>query len=175
MYLIIGLGNPGAKHKNTRHNVGAAFIEYMRARLGLESFEHDAKNKSWHVKHDTIALATLNTFMNNSGEAVMLLKKHFKIPSQHLWVAHDEIDLMLGSFKLVKDRGAAGHHGVESIIDTIKTKNFNRVRIGIQPEFGKPAATDAFVLGAFNKKEREIIERVFEEAYDTLKAALKIK
>lgn len=175
MYLIVGLGNPGSKYKDTRHNIGVRFIEYLHTRWDFETLLHDAKNKAWHSKRDHVALATLDTPMNASGEAVMLLKKHFKIPSQHLWLVHDEIDLTLGTFKLAKDRGAAGHHGVESVINTIKTKNFNRLRLGIQPEFGKPALVDTFVLGKFSKDEQKIIERVFEEASEEFKTALKLK
>lgn len=175
MYLIVGLGNPGAKYKHTRHNIGAQFVQYLATRWNFGILEHDQKNKSYHTKHDAIALATLDTFMNNSGESVMLLKKYFKIPSQHLWVAHDDIDLALGTFKLAKNRGSAGHHGVESIIDTLKTKNFNRVRIGIQPEFGKPTTVDSFVIGKMNKAEHKTIEGVFEEASQAIEIALKIK
>lgn len=150
MIIIVGLGNPGKKYEKTRHNVGQRVIDEL------------AKRK---VRKFTIAKP--QTFMNNSGKAVKALVNFYKTKSDNLWVIHDDIDLPIGTFRTCQGRGSAGHKGVESIIKELKTKGFNRIRIGIQPKAGKPKQVDKFVLQNFTKEEekilKEIIQQVIEE------------
>ena len=102
--------------------------------------------------------------MNRSGEAVMKAVSFYKIKPADLWVVHDDIDLPLGEFKISKNRGSAGHKGVDSIIKKLGTKDFNRVRIGICPLKGKPEAVEKFVLQNFTKSEEKILEEVIKNA-----------
>ncbi len=156
MILIVGLGNPGQKFQKTRHNIGFRVVDEL------------AENKTGQFM-----IAKPQTFMNESGRAVKKLVAKFKIPTANLWVVHDDIDLPLGKFKISQGRGSAGHKGVQSIINELKTKDFNRVRIGICPKTGKPKTVEKFVLQNFTKEEetvlKEVIEEVVEEVVEEIK------
>lgn len=151
MILIVGLGNPGKKYQRTRHNVGFRMIDEL------------AKKKA-----KDFIIAKPQTFMNNSGKAVKATVSYYKIKADDLWVIHDDIDLPIGTFKISKNRGSAGHKGVQSIINELKTKDFNRIRIGIQPKTGKPKQVDKFVLQNFTKNEEKIIKEVVEETIQSI-------
>ncbi|MDD2696593.1 MAG: aminoacyl-tRNA hydrolase [Candidatus Pacebacteria bacterium] len=156
MILIVGLGNPGGKYRDTRHNVGSEIIDELNL-LNLRN----------------VVLAKPRTFMNESGKAVKeLLKKH-RLESDDLVVIHDDIDIPLGKIRIVKNRGAAGHKGVESIIKEINSQNFIRLRIGIKPEKGKPKNPENFVLQNFNKKEEKILEEVIKKTVQAVEVFLK--
>ena len=147
MKVIVGLGNPGKKYEKTRHNVGQRVIDAL------------AKTKTRNF-----IIAKPQTFMNSSGKAVKSLVDFYKIRPDNLWVIHDDIDLPINEIRISKNRGSAGHKGVESIIKELKTKDFNRVRIGILPKTGKPKAIESFVLQNFTKKEEKIIKEVIDKA-----------
>ena len=146
MFLIVGLGNPGEEYKHTRHNVGFMALDALK-KLELPN---------------TI-FAKPQVFMNNSGKAVKSLTKNYKLQTKNLVVVHDDIDLPLGVFKISRNRGSAGHKGVQSIIDELKTKDFNRIRIGICPQAGKPKQVDKFVLQNFTKGEEKILKEVIKQ------------
>ncbi|MEK9135045.1 MAG: aminoacyl-tRNA hydrolase [Patescibacteria group bacterium] len=148
MILIVGLGNPGSEYKNTRHNIGARIVSELKS-LNLKG----------------VILAEPTTFMNESGKAVKSLlrslasKREAKLLSNNLIVIHDDLDIPLGEFKIQKNRGSAGHKGVQSIIDALGAKDFNRIRIGICPENGKPADIEKFVLQNFTKTEEKTLKQ----------------
>lgn len=143
MKLIVGLGNPGEKYESTRHNVGFMVLEHllkdlepvnksnwsMEEKLKSEIYllDYQAKGK----EQERIILARPQTYMNNSGMAVSLISKFYKIKPEDVWVVYDELDLPLGFMKIRQGGGAAGHHGVESIMDALKTDKFYRFRMGI--------------------------------------------
>ncbi len=147
--MIVGLGNPGKKYEKTRHNVGSRVVDELR------SSSHFATARVINV-----ILAQPTTFMNESGKAVKKITKNYKLKAENLIVVHDDIDLPLGTFKISRDRGSAGHKGVQSIIDELKTKDFNRIRIGICPKAGKPEQVEKFVLQNFTKAEEKILKEV---------------
>ncbi len=147
MILIVGLGNPGKEYEKTRHNVGYRVIDELAEQ-----------------KPEGFVLAKPGTFMNESGASVKSLTKNYKLPTKNLVIIHDDIDLPLGEFKIQKNRGAAGHKGVQSIINELKTKDFNRIRIGICPATDKPKIVEKFVLQNFTKEEESIIKKVIDEA-----------
>jgi len=171
MYLIVGLGNPGKKYEKTRHNVGFLVLDALAKEHGLPEFTPSKKHSSLiseGILHETKALlAKPQTFMNNSGKAVRSL------PKWNLVVMHDDIDIPLGEVRVSENRGAAGHKGVESIIQTLGTKNFTRIRIGIQPARGKPNDVDAFVLQPFLAEEMKSLEFSIAAAAQTLFELLK--
>lgn len=146
MKLIVGLGNPGKKYERTRHNIGSRVIGELKLL--------DLKN---------VVLIKPATFMNESGAAVKKLIKNHKLKIEDLTVIHDDIDLPAGQFKISRNRGSAGHKGVQSIIKELGTKNFERVRIGICPLLGKPEAVEKFVLQNFTKSEEKILKDVIEK------------
>lgn len=145
MILIVGLGNPGKKYKGTRHNFGSRIVEKLPKRKGF-------------------VVANPQTFMNQSGKAVKALAKFYKIKPENLWIIHDDIDLPIGKIRISKGRGSAGHKGVQSIIQELGTKDFWRLRLGIQPKTGKPKNIEKFVLQKFSKEEEKIIREVVKKA-----------
>lgn len=170
--LIVGLGNPLKIYQNTRHNSGILFLEWLKDHFQIQDFKINKKilAEISILKKDekTIILAKPTVFMNNSGEAVRKLKNFFKIKNQEIVVAHDDSDLKIGDFKIHFKRGSAGHKGVESIINHLKTNEFYRIRIGIRPEKLKKAKAENFVLKNLSLKEREILKIVFEKILNNL-------
>ena len=150
MFLVVGLGNPGEQYEKTRHNVGFMVLD------ALES------------KPEHAVLLKPQTFMNNSGKAV---KEKYQNDTQ-LIVIHDDIDLPLGKIKISKNAGSAGHKGVESIMKEIGTQNFIRIRVGIQPEKGKPNNVEDFVLKQFTKKELPLLQEAIKNSVAALETIL---
>jgi len=169
MFLIIGLGNPLKKYINTRHNVGFMAIDKFKENNNFPEFKFDKKSNSLLSKKGNIILLKPQTFMNESGKSVKKIIKDKNIKLENLIVVHDDIDLIIGKIKIVKDRGSAGHKGVESIINELKTKNFIRIRIGIGFQSEKPKDTKNFVINNFTKEEKEIINKTLEEVNEAIK------
>ena len=167
MTLIIGLGNPGIKYEKTWHNVGFVAIEEFSKKDNFSDFsfskKFNAELSEGSLGKDKIILAKPQIYMNNSGKAVKQLISKLRIPISKLIVIHDDIDLPLEKIRIVKNRGPAGHKGVESIIETLGNKNFIRLRIGIQPKTGKPKLTEKFVLQKFNKEEEQQIKKTVQK------------
>ena len=167
-WLVVGLGNPGKKYARTRHNVGAWLLDVLRKHWELPTFELDKPSNALVsygklspslISHlSSLILTFPQTFMNTSGRAVAhLLRKH-RVPLDQLIVLHDDKDIAFGNLKLGFGRSAAGHRGVQSIIDTLRSKEFWRLRIGIG---GPPAgvSTETYVLQPFQRAEREQLAR----------------
>lgn len=165
MRLIVGLGNPGDEYSGTRHNVGFAVVDSLAGDAGWKL------DKAMHaeiVKNSDAILVKPQTFMNNSGRAVRALMDYYKIEPADVWIVHDDLDLPLGKAQIRTGGGTAGHHGLESIIEHIKTADFGRVRIGIRGQglrelhAQQGIATDKFVLGRFSGEEKEKVEAVVD-------------
>lgn len=184
MFLIIGLGNPGKKYKKTRHNLGFRIIDNLQ--LTINNFSNWRKEKKLLaeisegiIANKKVIVAKPQTFMNLSGKSVKLLTNFYKITSPGLVVIHDDIDLPLGKIRISKGRGAAGHKGVESIINELGTKNFVRFRIGInrfaqnQKLKIKKQKLDEFVLKKFSRDEEKIVKEVIRKTIEAVKFALK--
>lgn len=168
MFLIVGLGNPGKKYENTRHNIGFMIVESLK--LKVKSFSDWKNNKKLlseisegEINGQKVILANPQTFMNLSGKAVKNLVNFYKIKLPGLVVIHDDLDLPLGKIKISVGRGSAGHKGVESIIRELKTKDFVRFRVGICPKTGKPKNPEGFVLQKFTKDEEKIVKEVIKK------------
>ena len=131
MILIVGLGNPGKKYKASRHNLGFLVLDKFIKKNRFLEFKSSKKFESLISKNSLgekgIILAKPQTFMNKSGKAVKSLLKYYKLKSKDLIVIHDDIDLDLGKIKIIKNRGGAGHKGVQSVINEIKTSDNNRI------------------------------------------------
>lgn len=157
MYLIIGLGNPGKQYENTRHNLGFRVLDLL---VNGEKFER--KYDCEFLKLEDLILAKPQTFMNKSGEAVKEIVKFY--PKSNLIVIHDDIDLPMGSIRVQKNISAAGHNGVQSIIDELGTQNFIRIRLGIDnPEMRKNIPSEDYVLQKFSEDEKKIILEILEK------------
>lgn len=154
MKLVVGLGNPGEKYKNQRHNVGFMLLNKFAKEHNL-TWETSSRLKSETNRFSKdIMLLKPQTFMNNSGEAVSLACSFYKIEPKDVTVVHDDVDLPLGEYKKQFGAGAAGHHGVEDIILKLGTKEFNRARIGIGRPQNPNIPVDQFVLQDFSEEEK---------------------
>lgn len=175
--LIIGLGNPGRKYKNTRHNVGFQVVDKFREKSNFPEFKLSKKFGALISEDisgsEKIILTKPQTFMNQSGKAIKKLTSFYKTTRPGLVVIHDDIDLPLGKIRIVKNRGSAGHKGVESIIREMGTKNFVRFRVGIQPKRGKPKEPEKFVLREFNKEETGVIKKIVGKSVEAIEMTLK--
>lgn len=170
MYYIVGLGNPGEKYSNTRHNVGFMMLSYVQRELSFPDFHESAKHSGAEsvgaLCGKEVTLLMPHTFMNASGSAVRKMVQ--KGEEQQLCVIYDDVDLPLGEIKISVGRGDGGHNGIKSIIEALGTKEFVRVRIGIAQKSlwtGKPTrpkgeALAKYVLRTFSKKEMEKLETV---------------
>ena len=168
MKIIVGLGNPGEQYNKTRHNVGFLALDLL---LGDVQWQNNKKFKALtYEAGDTIYIKP-QTFMNNSGQAVRAIldyygllpkKLFFKVKdsdlSDTLTIIHDDLDIEFGKYKIASDSRSAGHNGVQSIINHLKTKNFKRVRLGIKTELKERMPAEKFVLGHFSETELQTIK-----------------
>ncbi len=162
MKLVVGLGNPGEEYEKTRHNTGRILVSMIEDKLEGEK----------------IKFLTPDTFMNNSGKAVVPLVKNKK-DLENLVVIYDDIDLPLGKMKISFNRSSGGHNGLNSIIKALKSQEFLRIRIGISPatpsgKIKKPVGEKAvlnFLLGEYKKPELETLKKLSKkvaEAVETI-------
>lgn len=188
MKIIVGLGNPGEKYIGTRHNIGFETLDYLLKKyepLKESSWDNNKKTKSLIkkiiVKKIPTLLAQPQTYMNNSGMAVKLLLEYFKVEPENLIVIHDELDLPLGKLQIRFGGGSAGHNGIESIINSIKTDKFLRIRMGIgKPtridgnkfEPKNPHSVDQFVLQPFANGQRQEVRTMIKHVQKNLELLL---
>lgn len=178
MKVIVGLGNPGKKFENTRHNTGFLVIDRLAEIKKCSLREFSSKKRNWKLRKklkaktletNNFILVKPQTYMNSSGEVIKKIPQYLNISIsqflKNLYVVHDELDLSLGEYKIQFGRGAAGHKGVESVIRELGTKDFWRVRVGIGPS---NKAEEQFVLEKFGKEEKEVLEKVIEKAIEDL-------
>lgn len=163
MYYIVGLGNPGEEYKMTRHNTGRMIVEDFAKSKKFANWAFDKKSNALKsegkIKKEKVLLLLPETFMNNSGNAVMKFITSKK-KAENLIVAHDDLDLPLGRFKISFAKSSGGHKGVESVIKKIKTDKFIRIRVGTSPK-KKPQGKDVikFLMGKFTPKELLVFKK----------------
>jgi len=243
MVLIVGLGNPGRKYQETRHNIGFQVVDELRSSLhfatarvvdefaktttrpprrGVPASRETLASRPSRVKrgplnnfpkfkllkkfkaeisqgkiaNQKIILAKPQTFMNLSGKSVKKLISNIQHPTSNIWIVHDDIDLPLGKIRISVGRGAAGHKGVQSIIDELGTKNFVRFRIGIKSKTELPFMEakvkkrtkssspikeqktknniENFVLEKFSKNEEKVLKRVIKKTIEAIECSLKL-
>lgn len=163
MKIVVGLGNPGERHANNRHNVGFmavdrfAGIRDQKSEMGWES-----KFGALIQKSGDLMLVKPQTFMNNSGEVVSKMVNFYKVPTADLWVIHDDLDLGLGQYKIQVGVGPKVHNGINSIEEALGKNDFWRVRVGIdnRPTGSARTPGEDYVLADFTAEERQVIDRV---------------
>jgi len=164
--LIVGLGNPGAKYETTRHNVGFWFVEQLARSKGA-SFRNENKFRgevcSLTLDGHNLWLLKPLTYMNHSGQAVRALAQFYKIPVEAILVVHDELDIPPGALRLKQGGGHGGHNGLRDIISHLGTKDFQRLRIGVDHPGSKDMVVD-YVLKRPDSKDRQAIEDSINEA-----------
>lgn len=175
MKLVVGLGNPGRKYAQVRHNLGFTALDEYIKKVVSGQWTVDSKLKAEMVKNGDLIFAKPQTFMNNSGMAVALIVNYYKIAPEDIIVIYDELDLPLGKIKVRLGGAGAGHHGVESIIKELGTDQFIRVRLGIgnlktQSSEHKKAHVSAerFVLEPFIHSEKAQVKHMIKQALKAL-------
>ncbi len=179
MKLVVGLGNPEGRYAGTRHNLGFEVLDEFVRKMEAGNWQMEDKFKSEVIKSGDIIFAKPQTYMNNSGMAISALVNFYKISSSDVIIVYDELDLPLGKIKVRKGGAAAGHHGVESIIKSLGTDQFIRVRLGIgnlkteSSEHGQ-AHIDAnhYVLEPFMHSEKSKVKHMIKQALVALDTLL---
>ncbi len=168
-YLILGLGNPGIKYKNTRHNVGWMVAERIINQYELKIID---KSKYYEIaeyeyKGKTNIVGVPLTYMNLSGEAAIRLIIKYKIPIENTLILVDEYNFPLGKIHLRKGGGDGGHNGVASIIEKFNNPNFIRMRLGIDRKFGQGELVD-YVLSEFSKDEEDKLTEMLNNSIKSI-------
>jgi len=168
MKLIVGLGNPGRLYAASRHNIGFRVVKALVRdyKVGLKK-DTGVLSISGQVKigNQVLALAMPHTFMNLSGSAVKGLLKKYRLDPGDLLVVCDDLDLDLGRIKIRPNGSSGGHRGIRSIIDSLQSEGFSRLRLGIGRPKGRPDTAE-YVLSAFTAKEKEQVARMIDKALD---------
>jgi PTH1 family peptidyl-tRNA hydrolase len=172
MRLVVGLGNPGEQYANTRHNAGFLALD---AFLGEVKWSENKRFQALTHEDNGYLFVKPLTFMNDSGRSVQKILDYYKLRpkklglinkkdadlADSLLLIHDDLDLPFGTYRLASDSGSAGHRGVQSVIDYLKTKNFTRLRIGIKNDLLRAhIPPDKFVLQPFSGEEREHLKTI---------------
>lgn len=164
--LIIGLGNPGEKYLKTRHNIGFILLDLLADEYSAKFNKNQTLNSEIaevSLEGEKIILCKPQTFMNNSGQAVSKIVNYYKIDLKDILIIQDELDLPFGKIRISADSSSAGHKGIQSIINFLGTKNFKRLRFGINNnESSLPP--EIFVLKNFSKEELTSIQNFDTEA-----------
>lgn len=163
MYIIAGLGNPGSKYENTRHNMGFKAIDAMASEFGI--VVNRAKFKGLigegRIGSEKVILLKPQTYMNLSGQSVREIMNFYKIPEENLIVIYDDFDLPIGSIRVRKSGGPGTHNGMKSVVQELGSRKFPRVRVGIGSSDG---STIQFVIGKVGKDEQQILNEAAEAA-----------
>ena len=172
---LIGLGNPGKKYSQSRHNIGFLLLENLANKYN-SNFLLKEKLKSscseFKINRSSYRLFLPNTFMNNSGDAVRAIVDWYKINLDQVFIIVDDKDLPLGKIRFRKKGSSGGHNGLKSIIEKLQTENFNRIRIGI----GSPPSikgrnnfnTISHVLGNISTEEKSVLDKVYVRVIESL-------
>ena len=171
--LVVGLGNPGRKHAGNRHNAGFMFADSLAKRLDIKigKVRCDSLVGDSRAEGKRVILAKPQTFMNESGRAVLCLMRSYAVELERLLVVFDDLDLPLGELRLRPAGGSSGQHGMESIIERLSVTEFARLRIGIGRPPGRMDPAD-YVLEDFTAQEHKLMETTLERGVECLQALL---
>ena len=164
MKLVVGLGNPGKEYENTRHNIGYMFLDYI---TNNQEFKLNKKFKAMeyemNIGEERVIFIKPLTFMNLSGETVIKYANYYKISSDDILVIQDDLDMPIGKYKLLFNRGDGGHNGIKNIIFNLGSREFLRLKIGISKA---TINTKDYVLSSFTKKENMVLNDTFAKLGD---------
>lgn len=174
MKIIVGLGNPGKEYTSTRHNIGFWVVDELAAACGsrFKKSRYQAEAATFQQGNQKIILVKPSTYMNLSGEAVGRALRFFKKTPEALLVIHDDLDLPLGRIKFSQASSSGGHNGIESIIESLNTKDFTRLRVGISRPGVSGDVVD-YVLSPFSRLEKRRADETTDLASEAIQYYLK--
>ncbi len=175
--LVAGLGNPGAKYEQTRHNAGFWFVDEL-ARCYSTQFRPESKYRS-DVARCTIdgsdcRLQKPMEFMNRSGQSVAALARYYKIAPEEILVIHDELDLPPGVNRIKQSGGHGGHNGLRSLIDVFGSPDFPRIKLGVRGASRDDCELADYVLAPFEPEEHDLVERLVERGAHAVRGVLEV-
>jgi PTH1 family peptidyl-tRNA hydrolase len=168
MKLIVGLGNPGKEYENTRHNIGFNVIDlYLKKNnLKLDKEKFNGKYLKTNINNEEVIFLEPQTYMNLSGDSVLKIMNFYKINIEDILIIQDDLDLDLGKIKLKEKSSSGGHNGIKDIEQKLGSNSFKRLKIGISNN--KLIDTKDYVLGKFNKEEKEILEKSYKKCLNII-------
>ena len=169
-YLIVGLGNPGAKYELTRHNVGFMFIDRLSdiAKIPVKKIQFKAVTGDGTIDGVRCMLMKPQTFMNLSGEAVKAAADFYKIPPENVIVIFDDTSLDVGRLRIRQKGSAGGHNGIKSIIQHLSSDNFPRIKVGIGEKTHPEMDLADYVLGHITKDDEIKLAKAIDTAVDSI-------
>jgi len=173
--IVIGLGNPGLRYRDTRHNVGFRVVDTLAARGGLDlSADGELGRQAWVAPdpESRFVLAKPRTYMNRSGRAAAMLCRTYHVTPENLLVIYDDADLALGRIRLRHEGGAGGHNGIRSIADVLGTSAFRRVRLGVRGLGRDDCELAEYVLEPFAEDEKPTVEALVQLGADAVEVIL---
>jgi PTH1 family peptidyl-tRNA hydrolase len=171
--VIAGLGNPGEKYANTKHNIGFMITAALARKYSIKSsYKFDGLYGDYFFGGEKIMIFQPMKYMNRSGQPIQKILKYYEIPPENLLVIHDDLDLDLGTIRFKKGGGSGGHNGIKSIIERIGTDDFKRLKVGIgRPPENIPVSD--YVLSKFQGEEKDIAKNVIEKSVSAVELMLK--
>ena len=176
MYLVVGLGNPGAKYLKNMHNMGFMAIDILASNLGLEFNKKGFKGvySLSDINGEKVMLLKPQTYMNLSGDSVIEAVNFYKIPLSNVIVVYDDLDIEIGSIR-IREKGSAGtHNGMRDIVKKLGADNFPRIRVGTKPNNDSREIID-YVLSDIKKQDESIFKEVLKAASNSLEMFIKGK
>ncbi|MBN7774170.1 aminoacyl-tRNA hydrolase [Clostridium aminobutyricum] len=173
MYVIVGLGNPGKKYENTRHNIGFITVDLLAERHGIKinKIKHKALVGEGTISDQKVLLVKPQTYMNLSGNSVREIMDYYKVNIENLLIIYDDIDLPTGSVRIRKKGSAGTHNGMRSVIYDLQSDQFPRIRIGMGMD--RKMDLKDFVTGGFTKSEKILLEKAVEHSADAVECFLR--
>jgi PTH1 family peptidyl-tRNA hydrolase len=173
-FILVGLGNPGRRYFNTRHNIGFDTIDVLsnKYKIDIGKLKHKALIGDGLIEDNKVLLVKPQTYMNESGESVRDIAKWYKIHMDRLILIYDDIDLPLGKIRIRRSGSAGTHNGMKSVIYHLQSDAFPRVRIGISKAQEHINIID-YVLGKFSEDERNIVDEGIKKASDAIKVIIR--
>ena len=162
MKLIVGIGNPGKEYEHTRHNIGFDVIDLLVKKLNLTNFKEKFNGIYYEtiINNEKVILLKPQSYVNLSGLVVKKFVDYFKINISNILIVVDDLDQKIGNYKLKNNSSSGGHNGLKNIEQNLGTKNYKRLKIGI--DNGNKNDTIDYVLGKFNKDNRIVIDQILE-------------
>ncbi len=172
MFVIVGLGNPGRKYQNTRHNLGFITVDQLaeKHQIKVSKLSFKALVGDGVIANQKVLLVKPQTYMNLSGESVRQIVQYYKIAPENLLVIYDDVDIETGKIRVRKKGSAGSHNGMKSIIYQIQSDEFPRIRIGIGGE--RRLSLRDFVTGGFSKEEKPLLEDAVQRSVGAIESII---